>query len=82
MSIFFQIDALPTFTVYSLPFDGAFRCISASIFEAPPPPQVTGGVSTGEMFFSAVDLTGSYVYVGVKLSFPLELRHARGGGGG
>lgn len=50
------MGALLTFLVHALPFDGAFCCISASIFELPP--QMTRVVSTGKMFFSAVDLQG------------------------
>ena len=46
------MGALLTFLVHALPFDGAFCCISASIFELPP--QMTRVVSTGKMFFSAV----------------------------
>lgn len=67
------MGVLPTFAVYSLPFDGAFCCISASVFELPP--QMTRVVSTGKMFFSAVDLTGFYMCVSIKLNFLFELRH-------
>ena len=50
------MGALLTFLVHILPFDGAFCCISASIFELPP--QMTRVVSTGKMFVSAVDVQG------------------------
>lgn len=35
--------------------------------------------STGKMFFSAVDLTGFYIYVSIILNFLLELQRARQG---